>query len=82
MKLIGSWFLERSANFYSVLSRENSKVSIAIFYIVCFETVMRGLDVISNNQFKNVVRSQELDFRLITTSINNFREIHISWLVP
>ena len=82
MKLIGSWFLERSANFYSVLSRENSKVSIAIFYIVCFETVMLGLDVISNNQFKNVVTSQELDFRLITTSINNFREIHISWPVP
>ena len=28
---MNSWFLERSANFYSVLSRENSTVAIKIF---------------------------------------------------
>ena len=31
---------------------------------------------------KNERTSQELDFRLITTSENNFSEIHISWPTP
>ena len=44
MKLIGGWFQRKSANFDSVLSRENSTVVIAIFDIACFEAVARGLD--------------------------------------
>ena len=47
MKLIGNWFPERSANFYSVLSRENSAVASTIFGFVCFEAVACGLDDVS-----------------------------------
>ena len=47
---MNSWFLERSASFYSVLSRENSTVAIKIFCSVCFEAVARKLDDVSNNR--------------------------------
>ena len=49
---MSSWFLERSANFYSVLSRENSTVTIRIFCVVSFEAVVHGLEDISNNPLK------------------------------
>ena len=49
MKLIGNWFPERSANFYSVLSRENSAVASTIFGVVCFEAVACGLDAVSSD---------------------------------
>ena len=49
---MNSWFLERRAKFYSVLSRENSTVAIRIFCVVSFEIVARGLDDISNNPLK------------------------------
>ena len=52
LKLIGSWFPERSANVYSVLSRENSAVVFTIFGVVCFEAVARGLDDVSNDRLK------------------------------
>jgi len=52
LKLIGSWFAERPANFYSVLSRENSTVAIRIFCVVSFEAVACGLDDISSNPLK------------------------------
>ena len=50
---MGSWFPERSANFYSVLSRENSIVVITLFCFFCFEAVARGLDDISKNRLKS-----------------------------
>ena len=52
LKLIGIWFPERTANVYSVLSRENSTVAITIFCIFCFELVARDLDDVSDNQLK------------------------------
>ena len=60
---VRSWFLERSANFYSSLLRENStdaikKITFCIFW---FENLVCGLDW-------DVRTSQELDFRLITTT--------------
>ena len=70
LKLVRSWGLERSTNFYSVLSRENKwtlctlGVSGIIVCIVCFEVVVHGLHEISNNQL-NVWRPQELVFHLI-----------------
>ena len=65
LKLIRSWFPERSTTFYLVLLSENSPaVAITIFCIVCFELVARVLYDVSNN----VRTPQELDFRLITTS--------------
>ena len=70
LKLVRSWVLERSTNFYSVLSRENKwtlctlGVSITIVCIVCFRAVVHGLHEISNNQL-NVCRPQELVFHLI-----------------
>ena len=73
-KLIRNWFPKRSTNFYSVLLSENSPVAITIFCIVCFEAVARVLYDVSNN----VRTPQELDFRLITTSKNDFSEIHTS----
>ena len=42
---------EVSANFYPVFSRENSTGAIIIFCIVCFEALVCGLRVISNNLF-------------------------------
>ena len=47
-KLIRSWFPGRSANFNLVSSRENLTVASAIFCIVCFEALARGLDDVSN----------------------------------
>ena len=67
---MNSWFLERSANFYSVLSRENSTVAIKIFYAVSFEAVARGLDDISNKPLKCVDVSG--DFCSIPTSKHNY----------
>lgn len=55
LKLMGSWFQERSANFNSVLSRENHRtlsslgVSPLQYSMVCCEAVTRGLDDISND---------------------------------
>ena len=49
---MSSWFLERSANFYSVLSRENSTVTIRIFCIVFFEAVVHGLEDIFKQSIK------------------------------
>ena len=49
-----------------------------IFWIVSLEDVAYELDHISNNRLK-VQTSLEFDFRLITTSKNNFSEIHVSW---
>ena len=66
---MNSWFLERSATFYSVLSRENSTVAIRIFCVVSFEAVARGLDDISNKPLKCVDVS--VDFCLILTSKHN-----------
>ena len=64
LKLIRSWFPERSTTFYSALLRKNSPVAITIFCTVCLEAVARVLYDVSNN----VRTPQELDFRLITTS--------------
>ena len=44
LKLIRSWFPERSANFYSVSSRQHSTVSISIFCI--FALRWSGMDLI------------------------------------
>ena len=74
LKSIRGWFPKRSTNFYSVLLRKNSPVPITIFCIVCFEAVARVLYDVSNN----VRTPQELDFRLIATSKNDFSEIHMS----
>ena len=49
LKLIGSWVPERTANFYSVLSRENSTLTITIFCIFRFEVIARGLDDVSRS---------------------------------
>ena len=43
LKLMGSWFPERSANFYSVLSREHSTVNITILCI--FALRQSGMDL-------------------------------------
>ena len=52
---MGSWFPERYANFFSVLSRENSTVAITILCIFCFESVALGLDDVSQPlKFANV----------------------------
>ena len=88
LKLIGSWFPKRFANFYSVLSRENKGtlcsgslcVANTIFWIVCFEAVMRGLQVLFLTIDQQVRMPEELDFRLITTSKNSLSEIRISRL--
>ena len=74
LKSIRGWFPKRSTTFYSVLLSKNSPVPITIFCIVCFEAVARVLYDVSNN----VRTPQELDFRLITTSENDFSEIHMS----
>ena len=51
LKLIGSWLPERSANSYSVLSKENLTVAITIFWVFFwFEAVARGLHDVSNNR--------------------------------
>ena len=47
-----SWFPERSANFYSVLSRENLTVTIALFCMFCVEAVARGRDDVPNIPLK------------------------------
>ena len=52
LEIIRSCFLESPANFYSVLSRNNSVVGMTMFCIVCFEVVTCGLDDVSNNQLK------------------------------
>ena len=52
LKLIGNWFPERSANFYSALSRKNSAVASTIFGVVCFEAVACGLDNVSSDRLK------------------------------
>ena len=67
LKLIVRWFLERSANFYLVLSRKNKGIFCSL-----------GMSPLQYS----VRTSQELDFRLITTSKNNFTEIHISRPTP
>ena len=67
---MNSWFLERSATFYPVLSRENSTVAIRIFCVVSFEAVARGLDDISNKPLKCVDVS--VDFCSIPTSKHNY----------
>ena len=55
LKLIRSWFLGKSTNFCSVLSREqDSTVGITIFCILCFEAVTHGPDNVSNNLLKYV----------------------------
>ena len=57
-------------------------IAITIFCrIFCFEEVARGLDGISNNRL-NLQTNKELYFCLITTSINNLSEIHISQPTP
>ena len=47
LKLTGSWSLERSANFYSVLSGQNSTVAVTIFCIVYFEADARVLELMT-----------------------------------
>ena len=47
LKLTESWFLERSANFYSVLSGENLTVAITIFCIVYFGADARVLELMT-----------------------------------
>ena len=63
-------------NFCSVLSRENSTVASTLFWIFCFEAVVRKLDDVSNNRLK-FGDIPWIRFRLITTSKNNFNKIHI-----
>ena len=65
---VRSWFLERSANFYSSLLRENSTDAITkiTFCIFWFENLICGLDWDGRT-------SQELDFRLITTTKNSLK---------
>ena len=53
LELFGK-FSERSANFYSVLHRQNSTVAITVFCIVCFEAVVLGLDAVLNHRLKCV----------------------------
>ena len=48
---IRSWFPEKSTNFYLAFSRENWTGAIVILCIVCFESFVRGLRVVSNNLF-------------------------------
>ena len=60
-------------HFYLVLSRKNATVVIKIFSIICFAADTHGLDKVSMER-----RSLELVLYLITTSENNFSEIHIS----
>ena len=67
LKLIVRWFPERSANFYLVLSRKNNGTFCSLS--------------VSPLQY-SVQTSQELDFRIIITSKNNFTEIHISRPTP
>ena len=52
LKLIKSWFSEKSPNVYLVSSREKSIVTITIFCVVCFGAVAHGLDDVPNNQLK------------------------------
>ena len=47
LKLTGSWSLERSANFYSVLSGQNSTVAVTIFCIVYFKADARVLELMT-----------------------------------
>ena len=53
LELFGK-FSERSANFYSVLHRQNSTVAITVFCIVCFEAFVLGLDDVLNNRLQCV----------------------------
>ena len=64
LKLIRIWCPERSANFYSVFSRGNSKKKKKIFCIVCFEAVAQGtMSLVFNiNNRKNERTSQEFPF--------------------
>ena len=64
LELIGSWFPERSANFYSVSSRENSTVAMTISFIVCFHADTQVLDAASN------IRSKSPDFPGIRLPFN------------
>ena len=52
LKLIGSWFPERSANFYSVLSRQHSTVKHYNTLHFCIKAIRYGLDYISNKRLK------------------------------
>lgn len=52
LKLMGSWFPERSANFYSVLSREHSTVNITILCIFALRQSGMDLMIISNKRLK------------------------------
>ena len=72
---------EESTNFYSVLSRENSTVTITIFCIVCFEAVVGGLDDISNDRLNRAdVSGIRLPFNY--NSKNNCSEIHLTRPMP
>ena len=79
--LIGSWFWQKTPNFYSVFSRENSTVAITIFCAVFFEAVARALDDNSNNRSNTAnVRGIRLPFKY--KSKNNLSEIHITRPMP
>ena len=47
LKLTKGWFPERFANFYSVLSGQNSTVAVTIFCIVYFEADARVLELMT-----------------------------------
>ena len=86
LELIESWFLERFANFYSVLSRENSINSRHYNILNLFASRQSCADLMTFETIKTIdlslQTSQKLDFRLTTISKNNFSEIHISRPTP
>ena len=75
-EILSKW----KAPFYSVLSRENS--TVAIQYSALFALGQSRMDLkMSRTIDLNMRTSQELDFRLSTTSKNNLpvSEFHIFW---
>ena len=54
LRLIESWFPDRSASFYSELSRVISQSPLQYSAVVCFEAVASWLEDVSNNRLKCV----------------------------
>ena len=75
LKLIGSWFPERAAKIYSVLSRVNQQSPLQQ-YSLLFVLRQSHVDLMAFQTIDNNVRmSQELDFRLILTYNNNDKSL-------
>ena len=79
LHIIWSWFPERSASFYSVLSRRNLTVVITIFCIGCLQAITGELDdglIMFQTIVKNLRTFQEIDFCLIAnyeTTLKKFK---------